>query len=543
MTAQVTMPYRPSQEEARDGFAQLLRAEWTKFRTVRGWVIGMVAAALVTVGLGLLISVAGSNGCQDSPTGPVLSGAACLPKVPLGPGGQAVTDQFYFVRQPLAGHGSITVRVPSLTGLYPNGNAAAGSPMSRGLQPWSKAGVIITAGTRPGSAYAAMMVTGSHGVRMQDDYTHDTAGLPGAVSAASPRWLRLTRAGDTLTGYDSADGTHWTQVGTARLAGLPATVQAGLFATSPAHSTVVSKSFGSGTSAGGSSLDTAVFDHVGLAGASPGAAWTGDAVGGQNTGGAAGGGAGSGGAEGFHQAGGTYTVTGSGDIAPLIFDPAGSGFPTATIERGLTGAFAGLIAVVVVAVMFMTAEYRRGMIRTTLAASPRRGRVLAAKAIVAGAVTFAGGLAAVAIAVPLGSRLAHANGRYILPVTSLTEVRVIVGTAALLAVAAVLAVAIGTALRRSAAAVTAVIVVIVLPYILGISSVLPVGAENWLLRVTPAAAFAVQQSLPAYPQVTAGYSPTAGYYPLAPWAGFAVLCAWAALGLGLAYYLLRRRDA
>jgi ABC-type transport system involved in multi-copper enzyme maturation permease subunit len=542
MTAQVTTPYRPAQEEGRDGFAQLLRAEWTKFRTVRGWVIGMIVAALVTVGLGLLISVGGSNGCQNSPNGPVLSGAACLPHVPVAPGGQAVTDQFYFVRQPLAGNGSITVRVPALTGLYPSGNTPAGqgplAGMAKGLQPWSKAGVIIKASTQPGSAYAAMMVTGSHGVRMQDDYTHDTAGLPGAVSTASPRWLRLTRSGDTLTGYDSADGTHWTQVGTVHLAGLPSTVQAGLFATSPGHSTVVSKSFGGGSSVGGPSLDTAVFDHVSLSGRSPGAAWTGDAVGGQNTGGAV-----SSGAEGFHETAGRFTVTGSGDIAPLVFDPAGSGFATSTIERGLVGAFAGLIAAVVVAVMFITAEYRRGMIRTTLAASPRRGRVLAAKVIVAGAVTFAAGLAAALVTVPLGSRLAHGNGSYVLPVSSLTELRVIVGTAALLAVAAVLAVAIGTVLRRSAGAVTAVIVVIVLPYILGIASILPVGAENWLLRVTPAAAFAVQQSLPAYPQVTASYTPTAGYYPLAPWAGFAVLCAWAALALGLAAVLLRRRDA
>ena len=60
----------------------------------------------------------------------------------------------------------------------------------------------------------------------------------------------------------------------------------------------------------------------------------------------------------------------------------------------LVGAFAGLIAVVVVGTMFITAEYRRGLIRTTFAASPRRGRVLAAKAIVIGAVTFAAGLAA-----------------------------------------------------------------------------------------------------------------------------------------------------
>jgi ABC-type transport system involved in multi-copper enzyme maturation permease subunit len=244
---------------------------------------------------------------------------------------------------------------------------------------------------------------------------------------------------------------------------------------------------------------------------------------------------------GFHQSGGTFTVTGSGDIAPL--GPADeAGFPVSTIEQGLVGAFAGLIAVVVVAVMFITAEYRRGMIRTTLAASPRRGRVLAAKAIVAGGVTFAAGLAAAIITVPLTDRLDRAKGSFILPVSSLTELRVITGTAALLAVAAVLALAIGTALRRSAAAVTAVIVVIVLPYILGTGDVLPLGVENWLLRVTPAAAFAIQQSIPKYPQVTAGYTPTAGYFPLAPWAGFAVLCAWAVLALSLAAVLIRRRD-
>jgi hypothetical protein len=33
------------------------------------------------------------------------------------------------------------------------------------------------------------------------------------------------------------------------------------------------------------------------------------------------------------------------------------------------------------------------------------------------------------------------------------------------------------------------------------------------------------------------------YLPLAPWAGFAVLCGYAALAPGLALFLLRRRDA
>ena len=62
------------------------------------------------------------------------------------------------------------------------------------------------------------------------------------------------------------------------------------------------------------------------------------------------------------------------------------------------------------------------------------------------------------------------NGNYLYPVTALTEVRVIAGTAALLAVAAVLALAIGAVLRRSAAAVTVVIVAIVLPYLLSVAN-------------------------------------------------------------------------
>jgi hypothetical protein len=87
-------------------------------------------------------------------------------------------------------------------------------------------------------------------------------------------------------------------------------------------------------------------------------------------------------------------------------------------------------------------------------------------------------------------------------------------------------------------------VVIVAPYLLIVAvPVLPAGPADWLARVTPAAAFAVQQTLIQYPQVSNVYVPSEGYYPLPPWAGFAVLCAWAALALGLAGYLLHRRDA
>jgi hypothetical protein len=211
MSTPVITPYRSGRRPGRDDFAHLVRAEWTKFRSVRGWVIAMIAAALLTA-LALAALAGAANGTTNPGANPIVA---------IGPGGEAVTDNFNFAHQLLGRNGSITVRVTSLTdGEQP------GQPPGDYSQPWAKAGIIIKASTTPGSAYAAVMVTPGHGVRMQYDYTHDIAGLSGTPSAASPRWLRLTRSGDTVTGYDSTDGTHWTRMGTATVAGLPPTVQA-----------------------------------------------------------------------------------------------------------------------------------------------------------------------------------------------------------------------------------------------------------------------------------------------------------------------------
>jgi ABC-type transport system involved in multi-copper enzyme maturation permease subunit len=387
-----------------------------------------------------------------------------------------------------------------------------------------------------------MMVTGGNGVRMQYNYTGDIAGMPGKVSSADPRWLRLTRSGDTITGYDSADGTHWTQVGAVRLAGLPATVQIGLFATSPTYF-VTNTSFGGNSNQGGPSQATGVFDDLTASGTAAGGRWTETQVGG---GGPANGPGpnspgGPNGSSGFTQAGGTYTLTGSGDIAPATPGP-GSNLPTATLQQSLTGAFIGLIAIVVVAAMFFTAEYRRGLIRTTLAATPRRGAVLAAKAMVAAGVTFVVGLVGSVVAITIGQHLETDNGQVVLRVSALTEIRVVVGTAAMLAVAAVFAVALGAVLRRSAAAITVAIVTVILPFLLTVLNVFPSDVGDWLLRVTPAAGLAIEQSIPNYHQVISQTNPIQGYYPLSPLGGFAVICVWAAAALALARYVLRRRD-
>ena len=491
-------------------FRLLVRSEWTKFRTVRGWVAGIVIAAFLMVGIALLDH--SECGGTVTPGGPVVMGVGC--SAPLGPGGVAVTDSFYFAHQPLAGNGSITARVTSLTLAGGHGSLSA----------WSKAGIIIKASTRPGSAYAAMLVTAGHGVRMQYDFTGDIAGRQGAVSPASPRWLRLTRSGDTITGSESADGTHWTTVGAVRLSGLPAIAQAGLFAATPGASQTTSQSVTGSSAAGALTLAAARFDHVRLKGSQPGRAWAGDAVGGSSPG------------QGLRRAGSTFIVTGTGDIAPYT-----GGTP---VERTLLGAFAALIAVIVVGAMFMTSEYRRGLIRVTLSASPGRVRVLAAKAAVIGALAFGAGLAGGTAALLLGERLLRSNGNFLVPATPLTQVRAVAGTAAVLALAAVLTLALGTMLRNSAGAITGVTVAIVLPYFLAIGlPTLPAAIGDWLLRVTPAAGFAIQQTVTRYPQVAASYTPGSGYYPLAPWAGFAVLCGYVAVALALAGLMLRRRDA
>jgi ABC-type transport system involved in multi-copper enzyme maturation permease subunit len=548
MTAQAISVPRPeagSGDGPRGGgFGSLLRAEWIKFRSVRGWVIGMILAALLTIFLGVFAAANANIGCQ-TPGGPPKSGKACLPYIPHGPGGEVVTDSFSFAHQPLTGNGTITARVTSLTGEHANLASAqravqVGSGLVPGLAPWAKTGIIIKRSTHQGSAYAAMMVTGAHGVRMQDNFTGDTAGLPGAVSAAHPRWLRLTRSGDTITGYDSADGTHWTQVGTVQLTGLPSTVQAGMFATSPGY-TVTQNSFGGASNSGGPAQATGVFDHVSLAGGAPGGTWAGTTIGGGGPAGT-GPGPGGGGSAPFTRGSGRYTLTGSGDIAPVTPGPLGP-FPTVTIGQSLAGAFVGLIAIVVVAAMFFSTEYRRGLIRTTLAATPRRGAVLAAKAVVIGAVAFAAGLVAAVVSIVVGVPKEENQGQVLLSGPVLTDVRVIVGTAAMLAVAAVFAVALGAILRRSAAAITIAVVTVVLPFLLAALNVVPAGVGDWLLRVTPAAGLAVEQSIPRYSQVTTVTSPIQGYYPLSPSAGFAVLCLWAAAALALALVMLRRRDA
>src|SRR5690606_8918514 len=92
--------------------------------------------------------------------------------------------------------------------------------------------------------YAAIFGTPEHGVRLQAKFDTDIAGS----ATTPPRWLKITRIGSMVSGYESADGANWTLVGSVAL-DLPETVEIGLFVTS--HEVTA--------------LGTAVFDQVSFA--------------------------------------------------------------------------------------------------------------------------------------------------------------------------------------------------------------------------------------------------------------------------------------
>jgi ABC-type transport system involved in multi-copper enzyme maturation permease subunit len=115
----------------------------------------------------------------------------------------------------------------------------------------------------------------------------------------------------------------------------------------------------------------------------------------------------------------------------------------------------------------------------------------------------------------------------------MAALRAVVGTALFLGVLAVFSLAVGVILRRSAAAITLVAALVLLPQLF--TQMVPDGSGNALVRVSPAAGLAIQQTIRE--------TPAGGQVAIAPWLGFAVLCGYAVVALGVAYLLLRRRDS
>ena len=499
--------YRSAVRGARAGFSQALRAEWTKLRSVRS----TAAAVLATVGLTVLISLLGAAGSTTFQND-----------------GPHSIDQFHFVHQPLTGDGTVIARVLS----------------QEHSHEWAKAGIMIKRSTVSGSPYAALMVTPHHGVRLQGNFDTELTGSAGGA----PRWLKLTRVGTAITGYESADGSSWSTVGTVDVPGLPAAAQAGLFVTSPDRQRLTQVGPGSIEIGAISVTGRATFDDVSVEDAVPGpgkpARWSDQDVGpsrpakntpDRDTEVPQGGLQPSVGAPGTAtEDAGTFTVTGVGDLGRIGVGGVALTPDTDLVRNSLTGVQIGLIAVVALSVLFMTSEYRTSLIRTTLAASPRRGLMLAAKATVLGATVFVAGLLASVAALYLSQPFARENGfappAYEHPSLSDGPVlRAVVGTALFLALIALFSLGVAAILRSTALAIVTVIALVVVTPIVALTT--SVTASNWVNKATPNAGLAIQQTIKV-PDV-----------PLGPWAGLAVLGGYAGVALALAFWRLRSRDA
>lgn len=203
----------------------------------------------------------------------------------------------------------------------------------------------------------------------------------------------------------------------------------------------------------------------------------------------------------------------------------------------LTGIQLGQALVAALAVLMVTGEYSTGMIRTTLAAIPRRCSVLTAKAIVVTGVVLAVGTVAVVgslVAARLslrGNGFTAAHGRPLLSLADATMLRAAAGSVVYLALIALLSLGVAIAVRDSAAAIGVVLGLLYLfPILAGV-----VSDPHWQRRLQRYAPSSAGQAIESTVGVHA--------LPISPWAGLGVLALWAAAALLGGALLLRLRDA
>ena len=133
------------------------------------------------------------------------------------------------------------------------------------------------------------------------------------------------------------------------------------------------------------------------------------------------------------------------------------------ISSAFSGSVLGVIILVVLGVMVGSSEYSSGMIRLTLTATPRRGRVLVAKATVVAAVTAVVGLA-LSVGQFLIAQAVYAS--YDLPTASLsdrTALRAVLITGVLTPVLPLIGLMVGSALRSTAGGITTILAFVFVP--------------------------------------------------------------------------------
>ena len=202
---------------------------------------------------------------------------------------------------------------------------------------------------------------------------------------------------------------------------------------------------------------------------------------------------------------------------PSSLDPLGASLGGVNLAQLLIGTLG---------VLLVAGEYSTGMIRSSLAAVPRRWPVLAGKVTVLTGVSLALLMPTVLLTFLGGQAILGDKG------ISLADdgvLRAVLGTAFYLAGVGVLGMALGALLRNTAGALTSVVaLLLVIP---GLASLLPESWSDAISPYLPSNAGQAFMSISSSPDL------------LSPGAGLAVFVGWLVVLVGAAAVLLRRRDA
>lgn len=206
--------------------------------------------------------------------------------------------------------------------------------------------------------------------------------------------------------------------------------------------------------------------------------------------------------------------------------PGPAAFLTDPIDIALGGLTLAEMMVGVVGVLVVAGEYSTGLIRTSFAAVGRRTRVLGAKAMVLGASVFAVSAVAVTAAIAAGQRV-YAGSLPTVPVTDALDV--ILGATAYLTGIALIGVALGFILRSTAGGIATLVGgVFIGPNLL---TLLPDSFTDVFLKYLPSEAGSAMMSQVSNTDL------------LGQGSAAVVFTAWVVGLLGVATYLVRRRDA
>jgi regulation of enolase protein 1 (concanavalin A-like superfamily) len=133
-------------------------------------------------------------------------------------------DGFQFVWRAMKGDGEIVARVVTV----------------ENTQNHAKAGIMMRESLDDNAKHAQACVTpvdGSQFLVRSDTGGKTTSAKTGADKGKLPYWVKLVRAGDKFSGYESADGEKWTLIGAANIT-MKAEVLVGLTASSHQKATL-----------------------------------------------------------------------------------------------------------------------------------------------------------------------------------------------------------------------------------------------------------------------------------------------------------------